>query len=67
MRHLKQIQIENKLCQDEIKNQYFGIVDNVVDGKLDYFFFKKSTTKHYLKGHSAWYALEKGDSIIKIN
>jgi hypothetical protein len=56
---------ENKNCLDEIENQYFGIVDSTVDGKLDYFFFKKSLTKHYLRGHSAWYKLKKGDSIVK--
>jgi hypothetical protein len=64
-RNSQYLRRENKNCRDEIEKQYFGIVDSIVDGKLDYFLFEKKSTKYYLRGYSAWYALKKGDSIVK--
>jgi hypothetical protein len=63
------IKRENKRCRDEVENQYLGIVDSIVDAKIDYFFLKKSLTKRYLILNTGnvytRFPFEKGDSIIK--
>jgi hypothetical protein len=60
---------ENKNCRDEIERQYCGIIDTIVDAKIDYFFLEKSVTKRYLilnTGHIyTRYPFSKGDSIVK--
>jgi hypothetical protein len=56
----------NKICLDEIKNQYFGIVDSIViDNKHGDYFFVKKSARYHLRDHLARHVLEKGDSIVK--
>jgi hypothetical protein len=63
------IKRSNKICHDEIKNQYFGIVDSVVASKTDFFLLRKSFKKRYIRNKKGYayirYTLEKGDSIVK--